>query len=111
MSELFWTDEETVSGFSYPLPNQQTRVHNANFLGAALFCKVAYHTGDKKFLSPAMDVIRYSADRQHSDGSWDYGDFSTQRWVDNFHTGFNLCALKDINKYAGTTEFYGTSTD
>ena len=105
LDELFWTDEDAVSGFSYPLPNLRARVHNANFLGAALFCRVAHHSGEKKFLVPALDVARYSADRQHEDGSWDYGEFSTQRWVDNFHTGFNLCALRDINRYAGTTEF------
>ncbi|MEN8142956.1 MAG: hypothetical protein ABFQ82_05095, partial [Thermodesulfobacteriota bacterium] len=105
LDELFWTDEDAVSGFSYPLPNLRARVHNANFLGAALFCRVSHYSGEKKFLEPALDVARYSADRQHEDGSWDYGEFSTQCWVDNFHTGFNLCALRDINRYAGTTEF------
>ena len=29
----------------------------------------------------------------------------TQRWIDNFHTGYNLCALRSICEYAGTSEF------
>ena len=31
--------------------------------------------------------------------------YPTQRWIDNFHTGYNLCALKSIGQYAGTSEF------
>ena len=29
----------------------------------------------------------------------------TQQWVDNFHTGFNLCALRSIGSDLGTDEF------
>jgi hypothetical protein len=104
LNELYWTDE-SVSGFSYPLPSLKTRVHNANFLAAALFCRIYKHAGDNKFLETAMKVTRYSADKQHDDGSWDYGENSKQRWVDNFHTGFNLCALRSIGQYANTSEF------
>jgi hypothetical protein len=59
----------------------------------------------KKYLGPALKVAQYSAGKQNDDGSWDYGELSTQRWVDNFHTGYNLCALQSISKYAGTLEF------
>ena len=94
-----------MAGFSYPLPSLRGRVHNANFLGAALLCRIYKHSGEKKFLDPALKVARYSAARQHADGSWDYGEASTQRWVDNFHTGYNLCALRSICEYAETSEF------
>ena len=104
-NELYWTEGDTCAGFSYPLPALKSRTHNANFLGAALFCRIYHYTGEKKFLEPALTVTRYSASRQQQDGSWDYGEHSTQRWVDNFHTGYNLCALQAINKYLGTSEF------
>jgi len=103
--ELYWSEGDAIAGFSYPLPHLKTRVHNANFLGAALFCRVYKHTGEKKFLDPALKVARYSAAKQRDDGSWDYGELGTQRWVDNFHTGYNLCALRDIGRYAQTAEF------
>ena len=105
VNELFWTESDSTACLSYPLPSSRTRVHNANFLGAAFLCRVYKHCGEKKFLGPAMEVARYSAAKQRDDGSWDYGELSTQRWIDNFHTGYNLCALRSISQYAGTSEF------
>ena len=104
LNELYWTEGDTV-GFSYPVPHSRPRVHNANFLGAALLCRAYRHTGDDRYLAPALKAARYSAERQHEDGSWDYGETATQQWVDNFHTGYNLCALRAVGKYADTTEF------
>jgi hypothetical protein len=105
LNELFWTAEDATAGFSYPLPQLQSSVHNANFLGAALLCRAYRQSGEKKFLEPALRAARYSVSRQHEDGSWGYGEHATQRWVDNFHTGYNLCALRDICLYAETSEF------
>jgi hypothetical protein len=104
LNELFW-DEGDIAGFSYPMPSLRIQVHNANFLGAALFCRVYRLTGEKKFLGPALKAARYSAARQHADGSWDYGELPTQRWIDNFHTGYNLCALRSISRHLETSEF------
>lgn len=85
--------------FSYtPLDNVQ--VHNANLLGAALLARVHRHTGEKKFRQIARDSVRFSIDRQNDDGSWYYGEAVNQRWIDNFHTGYNLVALKRYQGYA-----------
>ena len=43
--------------------------------------------------------------KQYKDGSWDYGEAPSQRWKDNFHTGFNLCALRTIGRCAETSDF------
>lgn len=105
LGELYWTDGKSVAGFSYPVPGLRNQVPNANFLGAALLCRVYRHTRERKFLGPALSVARYSAAMQHADGSWDYGEAPSQKWIDNFHTGYNLCALQSIGRYAETTEF------
>ena len=105
LNELYWADGSSVAGFSYPLPALQVQVHNANFLAAAVLCRVYKHTGEEKFLVPALKVARYSAAKQRADGSWEYGDGPSQRWIDNFHTGYNLCALQSISECAPTTEF------
>jgi len=80
-------------------------VHNANFLGAAFISRVGRMTGRTEFLELAVETARFSVKRQHADGSWDYGEYPTQKWIDNFHTGFNLGALKRIGAYTGTKEF------
>jgi hypothetical protein len=105
LNELYWTGCGSVAGFAYPLPSVRNQVHNANFLAAALFCRVYKYTGDRKFMDPAVQAARYSAGQQQADGSWFYGEAPTQRWIDNFHTGFNLSALRAIGQYADTTEF------
>jgi len=102
--ELYWTDGD-VASLNYPLPALGARIHNANFLGAALLCRVAKHTGNRRLVAPALSVARYSAGRQRPDGSWVYGELPTQQWVDNFHTGYNLEGLRALSSYAGTTEF------
>lgn len=104
LNELYWSEGEDA-GFSYPLPSLRVQVHNANFLGAALLCRVYKHTGDEKFLEPALKAARYSTRMQHRDGSWDYGELPTQRWIDNFHTGYNLGALRTICRTLDTDEF------
>src|SRR6266851_2522850 len=105
LNELYWDDGDSGCGFSYPLPALRSRTHNANFLAAALFCRVSKHTGEEKFLGPAMRVARYSAAQQHMDGSWYYGEGPSQQWIDNFHTGYNLCGLQAICRDTGTNEF------
>jgi hypothetical protein len=105
LNDLYWSESESSAGFSYPLRSIRALVYNANFLASALLCRVYQLTGEKKFLGPALRAARCSAAKQNADGSWFYGDSRTQGWIDNFHTGFNLCALQSIGRYAETSEF------
>jgi hypothetical protein len=107
VNDLYWTEGASCAGFAYPLPSWRQRIPNANFLAAALLCRVYRHTGDRKYLDPALTAARYSAVQQRADGGWDYGEAPSQRWIDNFHTGYNLDALRDIGRHAETTEFEG----
>jgi len=105
LEELYWTDADGTASFSYPMPGIRTKVHNANLLGAALLCRLYRHTGDNKYLEPALKLVRYTVTRQKQSGAWDYGEHATQGWADNFHTGYNLCALRSIARNIGTGEF------
>jgi hypothetical protein len=106
VDKLFWTKGTTAS-FSYPQAGLTSQIHNANFLAAALLCRISKHTSEKRFLQPALKAARCSAAKQQADGSWNYGEAQSQQWVDNFHTGYNLRALRAIDDYRGTTEFEG----
>jgi hypothetical protein len=101
---LFWRKAPSVAFFSYT-SIEPAQVHNANLLGAALLCRVSRLSGESRFLSPALDAARYSVDKQHPDGSWDYGESTSQRWIDNFHTGYNLIALSRIREFGNVIDF------
>ena len=105
LNELYWTKDDATGCFAYPLPSSRTPVHNANLLGAALLCRIYKLSGEKRFLESALTVARYSVSKQSGDGSWDYAESPRQRWADNFHTGYNLCALRSISQYVETSEF------
>ena len=103
--ELYWTDGKSIHSFSYPLKSIRSQVHNANLLAASLFCRISKLTGKERYLDTGMAVARCSVSKQEENGSWNYGESPTQGWIDNFHTGFNLIALKAIANFAETSEF------
>src|SRR5207237_1319788 len=94
LNELYWDGGDTRAGFSYPLASLRNQIYNANFMAAALLVRVHKHTAEKKLLGPALKVARDSAAQQQADGSWFYGEADSQKWIDNFHTGYNLGALR-----------------
>jgi hypothetical protein len=104
LNELYWFDSESA-GFSYPQPGLRIHIYNADLLAAALLSRIYHLTKENKYFEPALKVARYVASRQNEDGSWFYGETPQSRWIDNFHTGYNLMALKDIVKYTGQEEF------
>ena len=69
-------------------------VHNANMLGAAMLARTARFTGDGHALAVATEAMRYSCADQLPDGAWYYGKAPKYRWIDSFHTGYNLDSLK-----------------
>ena len=104
LNELYWSDNDS-SGFSYPWPSNRIHIYNADFLGAALLTRISLLKDDKHLLEPVLKVSRYAASKQNDDGSWYYGESTEGKWIDNFHTGYNLLALKEISRYAETDEF------
>jgi hypothetical protein len=87
--------ERTASGncLSY-FADRQASVHNANMLGAGCLARTARHCGREDYVRVARSAMEYSCGRQRPDGSWWYGEEDKYRWIDNFHTGYNLDSLK-----------------
>lgn len=90
--------------FSYT-PYDHDQIHNASLLGAALLARLYAQSGEKEFKDFSLNAARFSIRRQNEDGSWFYGEKPSQRWIDHFHTGYNLCALQAIGQWIGTAEF------
>jgi hypothetical protein len=79
--------------FSYT-PLDQNFVHNANMLGASLLLRLGKHAGKSEWIEAAKHSMAYSVGYQRPDGSWPYAETDFQGWIDSFHTGFNLEALR-----------------
>lgn len=90
--------------FSYT-PIDHRFVHNANLLGAWLLADVYARAKEGQLAEAALAAARFTARRQRSDGSWAYGTARHDGWVDNFHTGYVLVALKHIARCLETSEF------
>jgi len=86
--------------FSYT-PLDHGQVHNANLLGAALLSRLYSVTAEKESFDFAVRAARFTIGRQNRDGSWPYSENRPQRWIDNFHTGYNLVALKKFSQCTG----------
>ncbi len=90
--------------FSYtPLDN--TMIHNANILGSSLLATLYDLTKEVKFMGAAQRSMKFSIDSQQNDGSWLYGEEEKNSWIDSFHTGYNLLALKDYINFSGENKY------
>jgi hypothetical protein len=109
LNDLDRTRDRDSFCFSYT-PVDTDVVHNANLLGASILVRLAKHCGDAGCTDAALSSLAYSMRRQNEDGSWCYAENENQRWIDSFHTGFNVHALRYIlaeghaREYAGAYE-------
>jgi rhamnogalacturonyl hydrolase YesR len=73
---------------------KQSSIHNSNTMGAAFLARLGSLTKNHVVLAVARNAMAYTCARQQADGSWYYAEESKYHWIDNFHTGYNLSALK-----------------
>jgi hypothetical protein len=76
-------------------------------VGAAVLARTAKHNGNQEYLAVAKEAMTYSCSRQLPNGAWLYGEDPKNHWIDNFHTGYNLDALKCYIEGTGNTAYEG----
>lgn len=103
IQDLYKTKKDGSTCFSYT-PIDKTCIHNANMLGSSLLAKVGNITDNGEYKEYAIKTMKFSINAQSSDGSWFYGDDKNQKWIDSFHSGYNLVALSSFIKDTGLTE-------
>jgi hypothetical protein len=115
MCELNRVREGDAFCFSYT-PVDTYAVHNVNLLCASLLIRLYTVLGDSTLRDTALSALTYSMKHQQGNGSWYYSERTGFRWIDSFHTGFNLesirrflrlgQALEHRQAYYGGREFY-----
>ena len=93
LNDLNRYEENGAQCFSYT-PIDGSKVHNANMLGVSLLIRIHGILGEERLKQEALAALAYSIRYQQGDGSWYYGEADYQKWIDSFHTGFNLQALR-----------------
>lgn len=104
LNDLNRKEEDGALCFSYT-PIDHTAVHNANLLGASLLIRLYKYTGDSALKETALASLAYSMKYQRDDGSWYYAETGFQRWIDSFHTGFNLQSISYFLEEGFADEF------
>jgi hypothetical protein len=92
--------------FSYT-PLDRARVHNVNLLAAELLARVFSKVRHPEYRLAALRAASYTLSRQREDGSWTYGESSSQQWIDSFHTGFMVVSLSRLIKYLDRRDWQG----
>ena len=93
LQDLHRTHLGSTFCFSYT-PVDTGVVHNANMLGASVLIRLHKYCQDKRLAEAALASLAFSMKHQRNDASWYYADTPSQKWIDSFHTGFNLQALR-----------------
>lgn len=86
------TEDPPGARFGY-LVGDASPIHNANTHVCALLARLAAH-GSTEHLETIREGLTWTLERQRPDGSWPYGEREDLDWVDGFHTGYVLDALR-----------------
>jgi polysaccharide biosynthesis protein VpsJ len=87
------------------VPGKDSRVHNANTLGASLLARTYLRTKNQSYRELAQKAMQYTAQHQRPDSSWYYAERADGHWVDNFHTGYVLDCFKHYAQGTGDDRF------
>lgn len=97
-------DEKENFAFSYS-PLDRSVVYNASLLGSRLLARVYHYTKETDLIKTAEKSVAFCTDHQHPDGSWSYGAAEFHKWIDSFHTGYNLECISEFIKYSGKGKY------
>lgn len=89
-----------------PRAKDTLSIHNANLVAATLFCRVGELYNNNVYKKLALAATNYTLDYQLPDGLWHYSERPGLKWIDCFHTGFVLDALKLISDSVRHEAYY-----
>lgn len=105
-TEVLLRPHATGPAFFYT-PGTSRLIHNANLLAAGFVAAVGRVTGEKTQVEIALETARTSVGSQRADGTWPYGEGVDLRWVDNFHTAYDLDGIAWVAAASGNTGLVG----
>ncbi len=95
LNELILTEDKDSLCFAY-IPKENTKVHNANLLTASFLSEINKYFPSDELKNKIKKSVNFSIKDINKNNSWPYGIKPFHRWIDNFHTAFNIESLIDI---------------
>jgi hypothetical protein len=102
LQRSFESEDEVC--FSYT-PGDKTLIYNSSALVGILLARVGKLLGNANYLSLARKAMAFLKNGQLETGGWYYGQLRRQRWIDGFHTSYNVCALLVYQRITGDSTF------
>ncbi len=91
-------DDKRNFCFSYSTLDK-SQIFNASLLTSRFLARVYHFTNDIILKEASKKSVQFCVNHQNKDGSWYYGLANNQKWIDSFHTGYNLEAIYDYQLY------------
>lgn len=104
LNEMIIFENEEKLCFGY-IPNENAEVHNANLLAASFLSDINTYEDSADLKNKIIKAVKFSISDINEDGSWPYGTKPFHRWIDNFHTAFNIESLINIQRNLKTNEY------
>jgi GT2 family glycosyltransferase len=92
LADVPQTEDPPGARFGY-LIGDSSPIHNSNTHVCALLARLVAH-GEQQYRGVIRAGLTWTLERQRPDGSWPYGERADLEWVDNFHSGYVLDALR-----------------
>jgi hypothetical protein len=84
-------------------PSDRMQVYNASVHAGAVLARLAPR--DPQYSKTARRIMNYLVASQLRNGAWYYGAALMHRWIDSFHTAYNLEALLSYQRNTGDHTF------
>lgn len=107
LNEMIMFEDENHLCFRY-IPEKDAEVHNANLLTASFLSSVEKYFPSEEIKNKIRKSVNFSISDISENGAWAYGTKPFHRWVDNFHTAFNIESLLNIRDNLNWTELNET---
>ncbi len=93
--------------FSYSPFDGNSTVYNASLMGSKLLSYCFHYTNREILKTAAQKSVMACVRAQNNDGSWYYGELPIQKWIDSFHTGYNIDCLTSYQELTGDHIYSG----
>jgi len=70
-----------------------------------MLARTGKYNRNSEYFRVAKEAVKYTCTRQRPNGSWYYGEDAKYHWIDSFHTGYNLDALRCYIENTGDKTF------